>query len=316
MPKISVVMSVFNTEKYLTEAIESILNQTFTDFEFIIIDDGSTDKSAEIIKSYEDPRIVFIQQVNKGLAAALNRGIKAAKGKYIARMDADDIAFPARLEQQYKFMENNQNSIVLGTQAAVMDKNGKVIYKSHVPLDNKLLKEGLPFKTPFFHPTIMMRGDVILYSGGYTEIPFAQDLFLWNNLAAYGEFRNLESILLYYRVTPAAATNRTRRIEKNLRKIIIKYSAGGRLDETDKKSLDNLKTTQKHLSPTSREALYYLKVGKTYLEHTESYNWARKYLFRAIQGKPLLWNAWFNLLLCYLPLNYVKKWKNKRIGNL
>ena len=102
---ISVVMSVYNGEIYLYEAIESILNQTFTNFEFIIIDDGSTDNSAEIIKSYDDNRIVLIQQGNKGLAAALNEGIKIAKGKFIARMDADDISLPTRLETQIQFME-------------------------------------------------------------------------------------------------------------------------------------------------------------------------------------------------------------------
>lgn len=116
-PQISVIMSVYNGEKYLREAIDSILNQTFTHFEFIIVNDGSTDKSLNIIKSYNGSRIILVQQENKGLAAALNEGIKIAKGKYIAMMDADDISLPTRLEKQIQFMEAHPEYVAIGSWA-------------------------------------------------------------------------------------------------------------------------------------------------------------------------------------------------------
>ena len=108
-------MPVYNGEKYLQEAIESILNQTFKDFEFIIINDGSTDKTLEIIKSFTDPRIKLITQENRGIIYSLNKGITESRGKYIARMDADDISLPERLEKEYRFLEQNPNYGIVGT---------------------------------------------------------------------------------------------------------------------------------------------------------------------------------------------------------
>ena len=114
-PKISVVMAVYNGEKYLREAIDSILNQTFKDFEFIIVNDGSTDRTREILESFIDPRIVLIHQEHMGLTKSLNRGIALAKGKYIARQDADDISMAERLEKQFNFLESHENVALLGT---------------------------------------------------------------------------------------------------------------------------------------------------------------------------------------------------------
>ena len=115
MPKLSVIMPAYNAEKYIGEAIESILNQTFTDFEFIIIDDGSSDHTADIIKGFHDERIRFIQnEKNSGVANTLNKGLELSQGEYIARMDADDISLPARFEKQVAFMEANPDVAVVG----------------------------------------------------------------------------------------------------------------------------------------------------------------------------------------------------------
>ena len=114
-PLVSVVLSVYNAEKHIVEAIESILTQSYKNFEFIIIDDGSTDGSLEIIKSYDDERIILISRENKGLIASLNEGIEQAKGKYIARMDADDISLSSRFEEQVTFMEMHEEVGICGT---------------------------------------------------------------------------------------------------------------------------------------------------------------------------------------------------------
>jgi len=152
-PLISVVLSVYNAEKYLVEAIKSILNQTFKDFEFIIINDGSTDKSLEIIESYqkEDERIILISRENKGLIASLNEGIEKAKGKYIVRMDADDISLSTRFEEQVKIMEENQNIGLCGTSVIVFGNNIKNdVWK--LSKDDKTIKTELLFSSPLFHP--------------------------------------------------------------------------------------------------------------------------------------------------------------------
>jgi len=131
--KISVVMSVYNGEKYLREAIDSILSQTFHDFEFIIIDDGSNDGSAEVVRSYTDSRIRFVQQENRGLAAALNRGVLLARSGLIARMDQDDISMPDRFEKQYEYLQKHKEVVALGAAAVWIDVNGTYVCDSTVP---------------------------------------------------------------------------------------------------------------------------------------------------------------------------------------
>ena len=121
-PLVSVIMHVYNSSEYLIESIESILNQTFRNFELIIINDGSTDESEKIIKSYADKRIVFFIQENKGLASTLNRGINQARGNWIARMDADNISYPNRLEEQLKFLINNKACVAVGSNADYVDR--------------------------------------------------------------------------------------------------------------------------------------------------------------------------------------------------
>ena len=143
---ISVVMSVYNSEKYIIEAIESVLSQTFNDFEFIIVNDGSTDNSLSLIKSINDPRIKIIDQENKGLSKALNIGINIAKGKYIARLDADDIALPTRFEKQYKFLENNPECVALGTEAIYTTEDGKELYRSNLHSTWPTIKKYYPLR--------------------------------------------------------------------------------------------------------------------------------------------------------------------------
>jgi glycosyltransferase involved in cell wall biosynthesis len=124
-PKISVAMSVFNGEEYLRAAIDSILAQTFSDFEFIIVDDGSTDRSAAIVRGYDDPRFVLLSQENRGVAAALNHAMSRARGEYIARQDADDVSLPERFAQQVQWLEAHPEVSALGTGAVLIDPQGR-----------------------------------------------------------------------------------------------------------------------------------------------------------------------------------------------
>lgn len=202
---ISVIMSVYNAEKYLREAIESILDQSFDDFEFIIVDDKSIDNSAHIIKSYakRDNRIKYIKNdTNRGLTYSLNKALKLAKGKYIARMDADDISIKERLEVQYNYLENNKDVFLLGTSAYNIDEDGEIVGERNIPLEYEKIKKKINLVNPIIHPSVMFRKKDVLAIGGYNEnFKKVQDYELWFRIIANGlKVENLKDRLLYYRV--------------------------------------------------------------------------------------------------------------------
>lgn len=199
-PIISVVMPVYNGEKYLKEAIESILNQTYFDFEFLIINDGSTDSSESIILEYNDSRIKYIKQANMGIGGALRNGCTLAKGNYIARMDADDICLPNRLEVQKIFLDNNPSTVLVSNAVIYIDEAGEIIGRSFPYTSNHAIIEKLKFKSPICHPSVMMRVGAYISSGGYEELELLEDFHLWRKLSKQGKLHNLSSPLLKYRI--------------------------------------------------------------------------------------------------------------------
>ena len=202
LPMISVVMSVFNGERFLSEAVESILAQSFSDFEFIVIDDGSTDGSAMILESYQriDSRMRVYRQEKRGLVASLNRGCGLARGKYIARMDADDVAVKDRLAQQVGYMESNPEVGLLGGAVQMIDAAGKPLRVVRYPLENYELQRALLQSNVFWHPTVLIRTQNFKSAGGYRNIPAAEDYDLWLRMAARYPVANLRSVLLNYRI--------------------------------------------------------------------------------------------------------------------
>ena len=199
-PIISVIMPLYNAEKHLSQAIKSILNQTFTNFEFIIIDDCSTDNSARIINLFKDMRISYYRnKTNLGLTKSLNIGLKNTSGKYIARMDADDISLKKRLEIQYNFLEINKEIGVCGS----WYKNFKGPHKKHkTPVKSNQIKATLLFDSALGHPTVMMRKKIIKeYNIKYNEeYKKSQDFELWARLCYLTDFYNIPKVLLKYRV--------------------------------------------------------------------------------------------------------------------
>lgn len=179
---ISVIMSVYNAESTLSNAIKSILNQSMTDFEFIIIDDGSSDKSLEIIYNYQikDKRIIILKnKVNIGLTKTLNKAIQVASGKYIARQDADDISLSNRLEKQLNFLDNNEDYVFCGTNGFRKQTNEELLKF----FDYHDIKKNLILKNCFVHPSIMIRNEAFKKYGFYDEsYRFAQDYELWCRL--------------------------------------------------------------------------------------------------------------------------------------
>jgi len=205
-PRVSVVMSVYNGEKYLREAIDSILAQTFTDFEFIIIDDGSTDRSPQIIDEYADGRIRFIRNDrNIGLTLSLNKGLKTAHGEYIARMDCDDVSLPERLAKQIAFMDANREVGACGTWALDIDHAGKVIGKRETLVGEQL--DNFYWRTSLIHSSSMFRFNP---SGGPwydPTAPVSQDYDLWLRIRTERKLSNLAEHLLLYRVHDESITN-------------------------------------------------------------------------------------------------------------
>ena len=202
MAKVSVVMSVFNQEGYLPTAMESILNQSYTDFEFIIVNDGSTDSSNEIINAYKDKRIVSIEQENTGLPAALNLAISKAKGDFIARMDSDDIADPSRIKKQLEHLNQNPRIGLLGSSVRIINENGEFLGVEDVPTSPEAINKCLNYRCIVYHPTFFFRKEVFNKVGGYRkEFIHAQDYdFLLRARSKNINIANLADYLLDYRV--------------------------------------------------------------------------------------------------------------------
>lgn len=199
---ISVVMSVYNGGKYLREAIDSILLQSYQNFEFIIIDDCSTDNSVEIIEGYHDSRIKLIRnEKNMRLPASLNKGIRLASGKYIARMDADDISKPERFARQVEYLDSHPDVAVVGSSFQAIDEDGNDLYVHSAPIGSKLIKYCL-MPSPLAHPTVMMRRDVIVNNNLFYDEQYssAQDYDLWLRIIKKFKIDNLPDILLRYRI--------------------------------------------------------------------------------------------------------------------
>ncbi|WP_051185152.1 glycosyltransferase family 2 protein [Desulfatiglans anilini] len=200
---VSVVMPVYNAGSYLAEAVESILNQTFCDFEFIIIDDGSTDGSGDILEEYRtmDDRIKVCHQKNSGVIRALNRGCRLAQGPLLFRMDADDISLPRRFERQIRFLDKHPEVGALGTWFERFSGEGKDAGVGALPTQPMSTIWGLLFGSPISHPTVAMRKAVLEKSGYYREgANYIEDRDLWLRMSKISRLMNIPEIHLRYRV--------------------------------------------------------------------------------------------------------------------
>ena len=200
LPKVSVLMSVFNGEEFLAESIESILTQTFRDFEFLIIDDGSTDDSVEIINSYYDDRIRLVRNTeNIGLTRSLNKGIRLSKGELVVRMDADDISMPDRLEKLLHYMNSNPDVGVCGSWLETIGDHQEV-WKCY-EFDNEI-KAQLLFCNAIFHPTVIIKKSCLFENNVFYDekLRTAQDYGLWVALSKNVFFANIQEVLLRYRI--------------------------------------------------------------------------------------------------------------------
>lgn len=210
VPIVSVVMPAYNAEKYIGEAIDSILGQTFTDFEFIIVNDGSTDKTKEIIESYDDPRLVYLEnEKNSGIVKTLNKGLDAAQGKYIARMDADDISMPERFAEQVRYLDRHPDIGIVGSWLRIIDGDGVYKYDFKFKTRPDDCYANMLYGTPVAHPAVMLRAEILRnnnlnYDDNFRGI---EDYFLWWQCRKYTKITNIAQPLINYRKHNSQITN-------------------------------------------------------------------------------------------------------------
>ena len=314
IPLVSVLMPAYNAEKYISAAIGSVLDQSFTDFELIIVNDGSADDTEKIIRSFPDERITLVNRENGGVAAALNTGLEKARGKYIARFDADDICYPDRLAVQFAFMEANPGYILIGSNADYITEGGDFIYHHHCfAYTNEDLSERIHFYCPFIHSSVMYKREEVWQMGGYNTMAHTfEDYFLWVHLISKGKMANLPKSLIKERLNPGSGTIdekwRGRKFRKLKRQIIL----AGQI--TKWQELDLLKIIKRQDIQRVKEGAYYALCAKKFLTDNYQPRKAREYTGKAIRTNPLRWDNYALFLVGYLPEKFIQ-WLHRKSPN-
>ncbi|MES2006086.1 MAG: glycosyltransferase family A protein [Bacteroidota bacterium] len=298
--RITVLMPAYNSEKYIGMAIQSVLDQSFTDFELLIVNDGSADDTEAVIRSFTDERIVLVNQVNGGVSVALNTGLQMARGKYIVRFDSDDICYADRLAVQFAFMEANSDHVLTGSDVDYVTEEGDFIYHHHCfAYGAEELSAKLYFYCPFIHSAVMYRKDAVMKLGGYdTRAHTFEDYFLWVHLFAEGKMANLPRSLIKVRLNPASVTIdekwRGRKFRKLKKKIILKAS----ISQKEEDAL--LRILQEQDRHRVKHGAYYALVGKKYLVNNYKPQKARAYIRKAISIHPYRPDLYALYLLSFL----------------
>ena len=204
-------MCCYNSERFVANAIESVLAQTYKDFEFIIWNDGSTDKTEDIIKGFDDPRIRYFYHENTGLGQALRLACEKNNGEYIARMDADDICEPTRLEEEYNFLQSHPDTVLVSSAVNYIDEDGTFLRRSLPYTDSRVIKKLLltTGQSVVVHPSTMFRKDAYIKAGGYMPLRKAQDIALFSRMCKLGRFYTFKKPLLNYRLAVDSITTQT-----------------------------------------------------------------------------------------------------------
>lgn len=296
-PLISVIMSVYNNDRFLKIAIDSILSQTFRDFEFLIVDDGSTDRSPQILQSCaaKDDRIRIIRQANQGVTRSLNTLIQKAKGEFLARMDADDISCPTRFAQQVQFLQQHPEVVCVGGCYDFIDEAGRVLmHHQTATTDAEIQQLALTGNTPINHPSAMMRRSAVVLVGGYDpSFKSAQDLDLWLKLGEVGKLANLPETVLLYRQHAQSASEQ-KQLEQTANRRLACERAWKR------RRIEGQFTATEAWRPFDRTSRhqFMLRYGWHFFNQGERYA-AIVYGVRSIQALPLAIDGW-KLLACAL----------------
>ena len=297
-------MPCYNAENFISDAIQSVLSQTFGDFEFLIINDGSTDRTHELVKSFRDERIVIIEQKNQGVAVALNNGLKKARSPYIARFDADDICFADRLEKQYHFMISNPECVVVGSGAEYIDNSGNYIF-THFPLVTTHEEiQQLPYNLcPFIHASVMYKKDLISKFGYNINAHSFEDHMLWLQIKHMGKMYNMPEPLINVRLNPGSLTMDERKRSKEFHQLKNKALKEGNINSEDGNRLLAIISHQNRSK--NKEGAYYSLLAKKFLWNNYDPLKARLNMKKAITLNAFDVKDYLLLLISYLPKNVI-----------
>ena len=305
IPKVTVLMPAYNAENYIAEAIDSVLRQSFIDFELLIINDGSTDNTEKIIRSFTDQRIRLLNQSHQGIAAALNEGLGSANSVYIARFDADDICIQERLHEQVSFLNDNPDYVLTGSDAEYISENGEHLFDLKCAGNTyQQIIQIIYSYCPFIHSSVMYRREAVIKAGGYSLYAHNfEDYFLWIQLAKYGKFYNLPQQLIKVRFNPSSVTIDEKwrgRFFRKMKKNII--SRGAITKEEGAKLLAIIRSQDMH---TIKEGAYYALCGKKYLVNNHQPKKARPMLSKSIGSYPYRWDNYALYILSYFPKPFI-----------
>jgi glycosyltransferase involved in cell wall biosynthesis len=304
--KVTVLMPAYNAAKYVAEAIQSVLSQTFSEFELLIINNGSTDDTVNVINRFNEPRIRLIEERKQGIVFALNKGLQEAKGEFMARFDADDICEPTRLEKQFDFLKNHPDYILCGSDAEYITEIGDhLFYLRCIGHTHEEITRHLYVDCPFIHSSVMYRKEAVLKGGGYpADAHTFEDYLLWVQIAKVGRYHNLPERLIKVRINPASVTidEKWRGIRfRQLKKKIINQGFVTPIEGeellTILKGQDNRKI---------KEGAYYALCGKKFLINNHQPLKARRHLAKAIRIHPLRFDNYAFFVLSYFPGPFIQ----------
>lgn len=306
-PKITVLMPAYNAGKYIGEAIHSVLSQTFTQFELLIINDGSTDETEQVIRSFNDERIKLINQTKAGLAIALNTGIHAARADLIARFDADDVCYPRRLELQYNFLIAQPDHVIVGCDADYFDMNDEYVFtyqpRGHSDAEIRALYF---YHCPFIHSGVMYKRQVIMEAGCYDVNAHAfEDHLLWSKVISLGQACNLPQTLLKVRLHTSSIS-----IDEKWRSRLfckIKYGALQKRSISRQEGDILHQLLAKQEDQKIKQGAYYAMLAKKYLWNNHQPMKARLNLKKIIKIKPIDITSYFLYALSFMPGGFIRK---------
>ncbi|NOT49906.1 MAG: glycosyltransferase [Chitinophagaceae bacterium] len=303
--KLTVLIPAYNVEAYIAEAIRSVLAQTFTDYELLIIDDGSTDNTVAEIRKFNDHRIRLIEAPHEGFAATLNRGIREAKGYYIARFDADDICCPDRLKVQYDFMISHPEYILTGTDADYVDMKGEHIFTyTYKGYSDEEIRQLSPVVCPFSHTTIMYKKEEVIKAGGYNmHSPTFEDHLLWLNMIPMGKVCNIRQSLVKVRFNPESFTIDEKWRGKTWIKLKHKCLREGNATAAEAEVFRHIIRTQN--TDKIKKASYYSLMAKKYLWDNYNPKKSRRFLKKWMGYYPVKPMPYLLYGMSFLPRNVV-----------
>ncbi len=311
---ITVLMPAYNAGNYIGEAIRSVLDQSYRDFELLVINDGSTDNTGEVVRSFNDSRIVLLNTEHGGVSKALNTGLAEARGRYIARFDADDICLPGRLEKQFLFLEQHPDHVLTGSDAVYITENGEHLFNfACAGYHDTEIRNNLYTFCPVIHSAVMYRKAAVTLAGGYSlHAHNFEDYLLWVNIAAVGKLHNIPEPLIKVRFNPSSVTIDEKWRGERFRKLKRKIITSGSITQLEGEEILSIINMQNTLS--IKTGAYHALCGKKLLTDNYRPAYARRHFVKAIHQSPSRWDNYALYAVSFFPKPFIN-WLHRRSPN-